>query len=97
MRATGPILLLLLTGCGREDAVRAHLEDNDDLRDIELRHTGEGRYIYTATRGDGAACQGDAQADGLYLGCAQRAEISSTTHCTRVSGTPTGAPIPTGS
>jgi hypothetical protein len=85
MRVHDLALVLLLTGCGREDAVREHLETHEKLHDIELRHTGGGAFIYTAKRDDGADCQGDAQADGVYLGCAQKASITSKTSCVKVT------------
>lgn len=81
MRVHDLALILLLTGCGREAAVREHLETHEQLQDIELRHTGSGAFIYTAKRSDGAACQGDAQADGIYMGCVQDASITSRTSC----------------
>lgn len=96
MRVHDLALVLLLTGCGREDAVLEHLQTHERLRDIELRHTGDGAFIYTATRDDGATCKGDAQADGIFLGCAQRAEISSTTSCVKATDPETGELLPSG-
>ncbi len=81
MRVHDLALILLLTGCGREAAVREHLETHEHLQDIELRPTGGGAFIYTAKRSDGADCQGDAQADGIYIGCVQDASITSRTNC----------------